>query len=119
MSYEVSGPALVIQHTGQVFPLEADTVTLGNHEDNLMVLADPRVSPYHAAISWRADMGAYVIEDLGSGAGTYVNEVPIAGPQLLRHGDVIRIGNTIIRGQGHTRRHYPVPGRRRSNRYRQ
>jgi hypothetical protein len=92
----VSRPELIIQHTGQVFPLRAQTVTLGNQDDNLIVLADPKVSPHHATISWQPETGAYVIRDLGSAAGTYVNEVRIRAPQMLRHGDVIRMGNTVM-----------------------
>ncbi len=90
------GPELVIQHTGQVFPLGAEAVTLGSQQDNTIVLADPKVSTHHATISWQTETGAFTIEDLGSAEGTYVNEARIDEPQVLRHGDVIRIGNTVI-----------------------
>lgn len=98
MSYreEISGPELIIQHTGQVFSLGEETVTIGGKEDNLIILSDPLVSPYHAEISRQAQSGTYAIEDLGSAEGTYVNEVRIAGPQNLRHGDVLRMGKTIM-----------------------
>jgi hypothetical protein len=94
--FEELGSELVIQHTGQVFPLTQETVTIGGGEDNVIVLADPKVSSQHAAISWQAETGAYVIEDLGSAEGTYVNERPVEGPQPLRHGDVIRVGDTVF-----------------------
>jgi hypothetical protein len=98
MSYqeETFGPALIIQHTGQVLPLGEETVTIGRQQDNLLVLADPLVSPHHAAISWQAGRGAFTIEDLGSTEGTYVNEVRVERRQVLRHGDVIRMGNTMM-----------------------
>jgi hypothetical protein len=97
MSYEeLSGPELIIQHTGQIFPLGAEPITIGNLEDNVIVLADPQVSPHHAVISWQAETGAYTIEDLGSAQGTYLNEVQVEGPQILRHGDVLRMGNTVM-----------------------
>ncbi len=97
MSYEeASGPELIIQHTGQVFPLGTETVTLGSQADNLILLADPQVSPHHAAISWQPATGTFLIEDLGSSRGTYVNEVRVEGTQPLRHGDVIRVGNTVM-----------------------
>jgi hypothetical protein len=97
MSYEeLSGPELIIQHTGQVFPLGAEPITIGNQEDNVIVLADPRVSPHHAVISWQAETGVYTIRDLGSAQGTYLNEVRVEGSQILRHGDVLRLGNTVM-----------------------
>jgi len=92
----VSRPELIIQHTGQVFPLRAQTVTLGSQDDNLIVLADPQVSPHHATIAWQPETGAYVLRDLGSAMGTYVNEVRTRTPQMLRHSDVIRMGNTVM-----------------------
>jgi hypothetical protein len=54
MTYEQSfGPALIIQHTGQVFPLTQEAVTIGRQADNRLVLADPKVSSHHAIIFWR------------------------------------------------------------------
>jgi hypothetical protein len=97
MNYEEpSGPELIIQHTGQIFPLGAEPITIGNQQDNVIVLADPQVSPHHAVISWQAETGAYTVEDVGSTEGTYLNEVPIEEPQILRHGDVLRMGNTVM-----------------------
>ena len=97
MSYEdISGPALIVQHTGQVFPLTSRVVTLGTAEDNTIVLADPEVSVYHARITWDPDSGAYFLEDLGSVEGTYINERAIVGPRMLNDGDLIRLGNTTM-----------------------
>lgn len=97
MSYEgTSGPELIIQHTGQVFPIGLEAVTIGSQKDNVIILADPQVSAHHAAISRQAETGTCILEDLGSAGGTYVNEVRIEKPQILRHGDVIRMGNTIM-----------------------
>jgi len=93
MSYQrSSGPALVIRHTGQVFPLTGATVTIGRQADNTIVLADQQVSRHHASLSWQG--GSYVVQDLDSANGTFVNERQISGPQRLRHGDVLRLGNT-------------------------
>ena len=97
MSYKVpESPELVIRHTGQVFPLANADVTIGSQEDNSIILADPRVSPHHAVIAWQAETGAYWIDDLGSEQGTYANGVRLRGPRLLRNGDSIRTGNTVI-----------------------
>jgi pSer/pThr/pTyr-binding forkhead associated (FHA) protein len=97
MSYEdIPGPALIVQHTGQVFPLAAQVVTLGTAEDNTIVLADPEVSVYHARVTWDPDSGAYFLEDLGSVEGTYINERAIVGPRMLNDGDLLRLGNTTM-----------------------
>jgi hypothetical protein len=87
-----SGPSLVIRHTGQVFSLGQAPVTIGRLSDNTIVLADPQVSRHHATITWQA--GAFVIQDLGSANGTYVNNQRIASPRALRDGDAIQTGNT-------------------------
>ena len=96
MSEEVFGPVLVIEHTGQSFPLTQGEITIGGREDNTIILADPQVSASHARITYRAGTGAYEIEDLGSSEGTFVNERRVEAAQPLRHGDVIRLGATVI-----------------------
>jgi hypothetical protein len=95
-SMETFVPQLVIEHTGQAFALPDGTLTIGRAEDNALILADPAVSAHHATITWQAETGTFVIADLNSTQGTFVNERPVAGPQPLRHGDVIRMGATVI-----------------------
>ena len=94
MSETQSSPALIIRHTGQVFQLTQEPVTIGRQEGNTIVLADPQSSRHHATISWQA--GSFVIQDMGSANGTFVNEKRIAAPQPLRDGYVIRMGNTVF-----------------------
>ena len=94
MSERPSGPALIIRHTGQVFQLTQEPVTIGRQEGNTIVLADPQASRHHATIFWQN--GSYVIQDMGSANGTFVNEKRIAAPQPLRDGYVIRTGNTMF-----------------------
>jgi predicted component of type VI protein secretion system len=95
MSYQRSpGPALLIRHTGQVFPLRGTPVTMGRASENDIILSDPQVSRHHATIFWQD--GRYFIQDLGSANGTYVDERRITQPVPLRHGSVIRLGNTVL-----------------------
>jgi hypothetical protein len=58
------------------------------------VLNDPQASSHHAEI--HADSTGYVITDLGSTNGTFVNQQPLTPnvPYVLRPADVIRIGGT-------------------------
>ena len=82
---------------GRRFALKPNT-RLGRAPDNDVVLQDPLVSRYHAAITFTG--AAYVIADLGSANGTKVNGVPIDQPCQLRHGDVIAMGSEqlVFRG---------------------
>ncbi|MGQ9599080.1 MAG: FHA domain-containing protein [Anaerolineae bacterium] len=91
---EAANLVLVVRHTGQVFPLTQTPITIGRQSDNVIILSDPDVSRHHAAISWQA--GMYVIQDLGSVNGTFVNNRRISGPHPLRPGYVLRLGNTIF-----------------------
>jgi predicted component of type VI protein secretion system len=91
---ESPGNKLVVRHTKQVLPLLQTDVTIGRQADNTIVLSDPQVSRHHAVISWQS--GTYVITDLGSANGTYVNEKRIAAQRELRRGYVLRMGNTVL-----------------------
>jgi pSer/pThr/pTyr-binding forkhead associated (FHA) protein len=95
MNYpSTSGMALVIRHTGQVFSLTHHPVVIGRQADNTIILSDPQASRHHASISWQT--GIYLVQDLDSANGTYVNGQRIAVPTLLRPGDVLRVGGTVF-----------------------
>lgn len=67
-------------------------VTIGRHQSADITVNHPTVSRLHARLSLRD--GRYVIEDLASSNGTYVNgeAVEIGQPRALSAGDAIRIG---------------------------
>ncbi len=95
MSYPSSSKAvLVIRHTGQIIPLAEAPVTIGRQADNIIVLADSQASRHHATIFSQA--GTFIVQDMGSRNGTYVNEQRITTAHILRHGDQLRVGNTIL-----------------------
>lgn len=79
---------------GKAFPLEADEVRLGRSPTNDIVLARPTVSRHHAVI--RRGPDGYLIEDLQSTNGTYLNGEPVSRSPL-REGDHIRIGEVVFR----------------------
>jgi hypothetical protein len=58
-------------------------------------LGDARVSRRHASINYKD--GAYLLEDLGSSNGTYLNDTQITRPCPLSNGDIIRIGPFELR----------------------
>src|SRR5262249_8761700 len=72
----------------KVFPLKQVLVTIGRRLDNTLVIDDPRVSRNHAQM--RAINGRYVLFDLNSTGGTFVNGQR-ANQTVLYPGDVISL----------------------------
>jgi signal transduction histidine kinase/ActR/RegA family two-component response regulator len=91
------GPARLIvlegPQAGQKFKIDGDVV-LGRAIDSTVVLEDPEVSRSHVRIT-RSDIGAYIIEDLGSRNDTQVNGVPVQ-KQFLSFGDKIQVGPRVL-----------------------
>jgi diguanylate cyclase (GGDEF)-like protein len=73
-----------------VYVLKAGKNTLGRDPNNDITIGDESVSRWHAEIDCQADR--VVIQDLGSKNGTFVNVQRISGPQVLKSGDQIHIG---------------------------
>ena len=69
------------------------TTTLGRAHANDIVLDDVSVSSQHSRI--RVEDGHFVVHDLKSTNGTFVNEQQIRR-QVLKGGDVIRLGETDL-----------------------
>jgi pSer/pThr/pTyr-binding forkhead associated (FHA) protein len=63
--------------------------TIGRHPDSAICLDDVTVSRRHAQVS--LDNGRYVVRDLGSLNGTYVNQMRI-DELALEQGDELQIG---------------------------
>ncbi|MEW5870560.1 MAG: FHA domain-containing protein [Chloroflexota bacterium] len=76
---------------GQVWPVGAEALSIGQGPANRLQLSDPAAARLHATI--RYAQGSWFLQDQGSGAGTYVNGQPITAV-VLRDGDRIRIGGT-------------------------
>jgi len=71
------------------WPLDKPNTTVGRWEDNDIVVDDRWVSRYHARI--RREDDHYVIEDLGSKNGTFVNGRRISEPTALADGDEVQV----------------------------
>jgi serine phosphatase RsbU (regulator of sigma subunit) len=75
---------------GRRFPLAVECVVLGRQRDSTIELDAPAVSRHHARIVRRDD--AYLIEDLHSSNGTFVNGKAVREPVRLDDGDDVQIG---------------------------
>lgn len=76
--------------SGSRFVLDEDVVEAGRHPDSDIFLDDVTVSRRHAEIV-RTDDG-YVLRDVGSLNGTYLNRERIEHDQALANGDELQIG---------------------------
>jgi pSer/pThr/pTyr-binding forkhead associated (FHA) protein len=84
------------------------TTTIGRLPDNTLQIDNLAVSGHHAKIYWNE--GHYVIEDLGSLNGIFVNEKRV-GKATLIHGDQVKIGNHKVefRNEGTAALGAPAP----------
>lgn len=89
--------AFLIVEGVKVYPLGTPVVNIGRRLDNQLIIDDPRVSRNHAQL--RAIKGRFVVFDLNSTGGTFVNGQR-ASQSVLYPGDVISLaGVTLIFGQ--------------------
>jgi VWFA-related protein len=67
------------------------TTNVGRARDNQLVLDDPTVSRHHAWI--KAEGEEFLVFDVGSANGTFVNDEQVKEPRRLENGDVVRFGD--------------------------
>mgnify|MGYP000871681025 CR=1 FL=1 len=80
--------------TGTVIPLGAADVTIGRAPSSTLVLDDDYASNAHARIS--LVNGAWVVSDMGSTNGTWVDRQRITGPTTLAVGHQLKVGRTVL-----------------------
>jgi pSer/pThr/pTyr-binding forkhead associated (FHA) protein len=79
---------------GKAFALTDATITIGRAEDSTLVLDDDYVSTHHARLVPRG--GRWILEDLGSTNGTYLDRQRVTAPTPVDAGRPIRVGKTVI-----------------------
>lgn len=78
------------------YPLGGPAVAIGRAPDCAATLVgDPSVSRRHATVLH--DGRVVTIEDAGSTHGTLLNGQPVTRPMLVRRGDVVQVGQTLLR----------------------
>lgn len=85
--------AFLVINGSQYVPLDRSVINLGRRRDNAIVLDDPRVSRQHCQIRFR--FGQFVLYDLGSKGGTFVNDDRVS-ECVLKPGDVIALGESKL-----------------------
>jgi DNA-binding response OmpR family regulator len=82
--------------TSQHWILNKPVTAIGRWDDNDVVLPDRWVSRHHAEVRREGDR--YVLHDLGSKNGTFLNGKGVTGPLPLENGDRIRLSPTYSLG---------------------
>jgi hypothetical protein len=85
--------AQLILGDGQSVELTGDVVNIGRDISNHIVVDDPYVSRHHVQLRQRN--GTYLLFDIDSNSGTYVNQTRVR-EHHLQAGDVIRLGRTQL-----------------------
>ena len=87
--------AVIIQgdKKGKTLNLDQELI-IGRGEKAGLTLDDTYVSTVHARIFAKGD--TYMLEDLGSTNGTYVNRQRVTSQVELQRGDQVKIGKTIL-----------------------
>ena len=75
---------------GKAYGLGKNEVAIGRDPSNDIVINEAEVSRKHARLFLRGEI--YVLEDLGSTNGTFVNGQRLISPQELRPGDMVLLG---------------------------
>jgi pSer/pThr/pTyr-binding forkhead associated (FHA) protein len=79
---------------GRRWPLQANC-PIGRSPSNVIVLKDRKVSRRHAVVH-RQDLHEFWLVDLGSGNGSYINELRASLPARLNDGDVMKLGDYAL-----------------------
>jgi pSer/pThr/pTyr-binding forkhead associated (FHA) protein len=108
---------------GKVFELTMDSMSIGREATNDIVIQEAELSRNHARISRRG--ATFLLEDLGSTNGSFVNHQRLTAPRMLNPGDDVGFGENVVlsfqgegasptvaapgRGQVATRQPAPTP----------
>ena len=78
---------------GRSFTVDAPAITIGRQEQCDFQVNDRWVSRRHARITWGG--AGYLIEDLDTVNGTFVNGERVSRPRALSSGDILQLGSEV------------------------
>lgn len=79
--------------SGKVVELTQKELVIGRSAPAGLIIIHSEVSRRHARLVYQ--QGNYILEDLGSTNGTFINGQPVRGPQVLTNGAEIQLGTEI------------------------
>jgi pSer/pThr/pTyr-binding forkhead associated (FHA) protein len=79
---------------GSRLPVKVPVANIGRADYNDIVLTEPSVSTSHAKLQRRDDI--WVLSDLGSTNGTFVEGEPVTGETALTPGTTLRFGDVAV-----------------------
>ena len=91
---------LIGRDRGQVYPIAPGTYVLGREADTTLVLSSDLVSRHHASLVVGAN--EIRVTDLDSSNGTYVNGARVLGDGVVALGDILVVGDFVMRVHGKT-----------------
>ncbi|MCP3060729.1 FHA domain-containing protein [Myxococcus sp. K38C18041901] len=91
--YVERGPGI-----GQLVPVQQGSLVLGRSSSSDLRLQHPSISRRHAQIIRTGDQ--FLLKDLGSQNGTFLNRVRVTGEVEVMSGDEITLGNALLRLRG-------------------
>jgi predicted component of type VI protein secretion system len=80
-------------NAGRSYPLEAAEVIIGRDVSNAISINDAEISRKHCKLTLHGN--TYVVEDLGSTNGTFVNNQRLTSSKVLNPGDNLSLGENI------------------------
>ncbi len=78
---------------GSTYVFSGKQVHIGRDPSNALTISDPALSPQHCVLTNQGE--GYVIRDLGSLGGTFVNGVAVQ-ESVVGHGDQISVGDSVF-----------------------
>lgn len=87
---------------GSLFIITCDGGTIGREGNHSLCLPDINVSKHHLKVSYNTDSSKYMIVDLGSRNGTFLNAKRLSSskqesePIEIPHGSKLQIGSTTL-----------------------
>jgi anti-anti-sigma factor len=85
---------VLVRSDGREYPIPPAGLTIGRRSDAGVPVQDPEVSRSHARVRRRD--GSFIVVDLGSANGTYLNDHRVTDEAPMADGDILRTGNCLL-----------------------
>jgi len=90
-------PGWFLEHYLQFIPLDQSPFLIGRGINTGLSLALSVISRHHAELSWNSAEGCWMVRDMGSTNGTFVNDKPVTGLHKVMNGDFLRLASVEVR----------------------